>query len=274
MSLVSCDTPTNRLLWLPNTAVEPILFRIGLAMVLSLAVTVPALFLDDRTFQGQNVWIKPIKFQIALAIYFLTLSVYAGMLPHRVIASVRMRVFLIVASLAAIGEMLWIGGAAMFATASHYNTGPVMSIFYGAMGVAAIILTSVSLVLGLAFWKADRGVAKDPLYLSLALGLILTFVLTVPIAGVLSSLPGHHIGVPITGEALPLMGWSREVGDLRVGHFFATHALHAVPLVGVMVARMANRSLGNRLVWASAVAYAASTLGTFLQALWAQPFIS
>ena len=88
-------------------------------MVLSLLLTVPAFLLDDRLFRGENVWLKPIKFQIALAVYFATLAVYAAWLPEGVTRSRKTRVFLTAVALASIAEMLWIGWAAMFATASH-----------------------------------------------------------------------------------------------------------------------------------------------------------
>lgn len=271
MSMAQID---QRLFWLPRVTLEPILLRIGLAMLASLALTLPALFLDNRTVQGDAIWVKPVKFQIALALYFLTLALYAGALPHRIIASPKMRLFLTAAALAAVAEMLWIGGAAMFGSASHYNTHPVMSAIYVSMGVVAVFLTSLCLVLGIAFWHQSANRGHDPLYLSVALGLILTFALTVPMASTLAALPDHHVGVPLTGAALPMLGWSTEVGDLRVAHFFAMHAMHAVPLVGLFAMLLPSRTWANRLVCAGALAYTALTLGTFVQALMERPFLS
>jgi hypothetical protein len=271
--MIQATTERNAAGLLPPLRAEPIMMRLGLAMVLSLALTVPALLLDDRTFQQENVWVKPIKFQIALGIYFVTLSVFAGWLPRKVTGSSRMKKFLAVVVIASIAEMIWIAGAAMFATASHYNTAPLMQLAYGAMGVAAVILTSASLILGLAFWRDKRSALPDPFRLSLALGLILTFALTLPAAGTLSSMPGHFIGVPETGAVLPLMGWSREVGDLRVAHFLATHALHAVPVAGLVAMMVPGRAIAIRLVWAAATTYAALTAATFVQALMGQPFL-
>jgi len=59
----------------------PVLTALGLLLVLSLAPTLATMQLDDRLFQGDNIWLKPVKFQIALAIYALTLAVYARWLP-------------------------------------------------------------------------------------------------------------------------------------------------------------------------------------------------
>lgn len=252
---------------------EPILTRIALTMVLSLLLTVPAFILDDRLFQGENVWLKPIKFQVALAVYFATLAIYATWLPERVTCGPRMRLYLTAVALATFLEMFWIGGAAMFATASHYNPAPLLYAIYIAMGAFAVLLTSVSLVLGIAFWHHRESALPAPFRLSLALGLIATFVLTLIAAGTLSALPGHHIGTPATGAKVPFMGWSREVGDLRVPHFLATHALHVIPVIGL--AAMALRSSRRALlaVWVGAAGFAALTLFTFFQALAGRPFI-
>ena len=252
---------------------EPILSRITLIMALSLCITLPAYALDTRLFQGENVWLKPIKFQLALALYFGTLALYATWLPESLTTSPKIRRLLIAAGLASFAEMIWIGWAAMFGTASHYNTMPLLYGVYALMGVLAVLLITVSLVFGLAFWRAKRSPLSEPLRLSMALGLVLTFVLTLIAAGTLSALSGHHIGTPITGSSLPLMGWSREVGDLRVAHFLATHALHAIPLIGLLAVAFLPQRLANQAVWAGASAFTALTIFTYIQALSGSPFL-
>jgi hypothetical protein len=159
----------------------------------------------------------------------------------------------------------------MFATASHYNPHPVMSAIYLSMGGVATVLILGSLMMGLSFWTSRDSHLPEALRLSLALGLILTFVLTLPAAGTLAALPGHFIGTPVTGAAVPIMGWSREVGDLRVAHFLAMHALHAVPLIGVAAMGLSNLALARGLVWAGALGYVALTAFAFVQALAGQP---
>ena len=49
-------------------------------------------------------------------------------------------------------------------------------------------------------------------------------------------MPGHFVGTPVTGASVPILGWSLEVGDLRVPHFLATHAMHAVPAFALLFA--------------------------------------
>lgn len=231
------------------------LLSITLLTALAAVPLLVAYSLDTRLFQGDNVWLKPLKFHAALAIYTGTLALFAMLLPEGTFTSRRWRLYIGLVIACIVAELLWIGGAAALGTASHFNVEGIWSLLYGLMGAAAVTLTSLSLAMGLVFWRRRA----DPLMLSVALGLILTFLLTVPIAGTMSSGTGHLVGTPVTGARLPFFGWSAEVGDLRLPHFLATHALHAVPLAGLSGSRTA--------VWAAAASFTALTLWCFAHAL-------
>jgi hypothetical protein len=252
---------------------EPIMGATALALALSLALTLPALWLEARTFQGESVWLKPVKFQIALVLYTLTLAWFAHWLPAGFVARPAVRLWLRLAAWAILAEMVWIGGAAMFATASHYNPDGFMGLIYPFMGLVALQLTSVSLVFGLAMARDPAPVLPPALHLSIWLGLVLTFGLTVIAAFTLSALPGHHVGTPVSGATVPILGWSREVGDLRVAHFLATHALHALPVVGLAAGWLWPGRGGLRAVRAAGVLYAALALATLAQALAGLPLV-
>jgi hypothetical protein len=215
--------------------------------------------LDGRMFQGDTVWLKPLKFHLALAVYTGTLALFAMLLPEGTFTSQRWKIYIGVVTACILGELLWVGSAAALGTASHFNVTGIWAALYSLMGVAAVTLTSLSLVMGVVFWRHRA----DPLMLSVALGLILTFLLTVPVAGTMSSGTGHLIGTPVTGARFPIMGWSMEVGDLRLSHFLATHAMHFVPLAGLTGSRGA--------VWGAAAGFTALTLWCFARALMGLP---
>lgn len=241
------------------SAAHPQLMRLTLFVALAALPLMVAYGLDDRLFQGDNVWLKPLKFHLALAVYTGTLTLFAMLLPEGTFTSRWWRVYIGVVTLCILAELAWIGGAAALGTASHFNVAGVSAAIYGVMGVAAVTLTSLSLVMGLVFWRHRA----DPLKLAVALGLVLTFVLTVPVAGTMSSGTGHLVGTPVTGARFPLMGWSMEVGDLRLPHFLATHAMHVVPLAGLT---------GSRgVVWATAAGFTAVTSWCFARALMGLP---
>ena len=235
------------------------LTRLTLFIALAALPLMAAYGLDDRLFQGDSVWLKPLKFHLALTVYTGTLALFAMLLPEGTFGSRRWRIYIGVVAACIFAELLWIGGAAALGTASHFNLEGVWGLLYSLMGAAAVTLTSLSLAMGVVFWRHRA----DPLMLAVALGLVLTFVLTVPVAGTMSSGTGHLVGTPVTGARFPIMGWSLEVGDLRLPHFLATHAMHVVPLAGLTGSRAA--------VWATAAGFTALVGWCFARALMGLP---
>lgn len=234
---------------------------LGLTLFTALAAlpVMAAYGLDDRLFQGDNIWLKPLKFHLALTVYTGTLTLFAMLLPEGTFTSLRWRIYFRVVIVAILAELVWIGAAAALGTGSHFNVSGIWSALYSLMGLAAVILTSPTLAMAPAFWRHRA----DPLLLSIAVGLALTFALTVPIAGTMANLMSHHVGTPVTGARFPIMGWSMEVGDLRLSHFLATHAMHFVPLAGLTGSRGA--------VWGAALGFTALTLWCFARALMGLP---
>ena len=248
----------------------------GTAVLTSIALIplLAAMARDVRLFQGESVWLKPVKFHLALGIYLFSLAFFARYLPRTMIAGRIWRTYAAVVCIAVLGELVAIGGAASLGIASHFNLStPMMAAVYAVMGLGAVTLTSASLVMGVAIWRNPAATPAPALHLSIALGLVLTFVLTMVVAGFLSANDGHFVGVPTTGAAVPILGWSREVGDLRAAHFVATHALHGLPLVGWLAVRFLAPRWGVLTVWAGAVLYTGLVLGLFRQALSGLPVI-
>jgi hypothetical protein len=273
LDLAPSPLPTRPALLRRLMADAPEFTTLGLILALATLTLFAAMTVDPRTFQGVDVWVKPAKFAISLSLYLLTLALFARWLPAGTTGRMTWRAYAWIVALAILAEMAWIGGAALFGVGSHFNIDtPLMSALYAAMGIAAVTLTSATLVMGVAIWRNPATGLPPALRLSVALGLVLTFVLTLIVAGTMAQTLSHHVGTPATGAMLPVMGWSREVGDLRVAHFFATHAMHALPLAGLLAARLPEAT-GRRLVWAAAAGFTALVAGTFLQALAGLPFL-
>ena len=254
---------------LPRLDPDPVLLGTTLVLLVALVPVGLAMGLDPRTVAGDSVWLKPAKFLIALALYTGTLAAYATWMDPGVRAHTAYRAFTWIVTAAIAGEMAWIGAASLLGTASHYNTAGVWAVLYPLMGILAVTLTAMAPVVGWGILKGGDGLAPA-MKLALVLGLMLTFALTVPIAGTLAQLPGHFVGTPVTGAAVPVLGWSREVGDPRIAHFLATHALHVLPLMGLVALALPDAQ-GRALVWASAAGFSAVTLAVFAQALAGRP---
>lgn len=269
MTAMALSAPPSRL-WRD----APVFTGLSVFLAISALPVWLALYLDPRAWLDEAIWLKPLKFQIALVIYLLTLAFFARFLPAGTTDSRAWRIYAAAVAFTVIGEMVWIGGAAAMGTASHFNvTTPLWNAIYGLMGLFAAFLTSASFVMAILI-RRNMITGLDPaLKLSIVLGLGLTLPLTLIVAFTMAAGSGHLIGTPVTGLRLPLMGWSREVGDLRIAHFLGTHALHAVPLVGWLVAGRLPAPLARTVVILAAVAWVALTFGTFALALAGKPLI-
>ncbi len=263
----------------PRTSVDlsriwrdaPAFTGLGLLLVAALIPLYAAIVLDSRVFQGESPWLKPIKFHYALSIYLITLAFFARYVSESLRITRRWRAFTAVVCVAVLYEVVWLGAAASMNVASHFNdTSPTWILAYALAGVSAVLLTSGSLGVGIAVARNSGTGLTPAVHLSVWLGLVLTFVLTLIVAGYLSSNGTHFVGT--SARQLAILGWSRDAGDLRVAHFLATHALHGLPLVGVLAQSLVP-SRARLVVSAAGLAYTALVLGTFAQALMGQPFL-
>ncbi|MCV0393828.1 MAG: hypothetical protein K5872_12015 [Rhizobiaceae bacterium] len=253
---------------------EPLLASLGLLMAALLLPTAFAMFVDQRTLAGVNVWVKPLKFEASLALYTLTLAWLAAWLPAGTRARPWYRTYIRLVAAAIVLEMAWLLYAAAIGQPSHFNrTDPVLALVYPVMGGMAVVLTSATLVYGLQIRRNDALAVPPALKAAVVQGLVVTFVLTVLAAGFMSTGGSHLVGGNVSDvEALPVMGWARDGGDLRVAHFFATHAMHFIPAFGFAWAMVAGGK-STRPVNLFTVLFAAFTLFLILQALDGRPFL-
>lgn len=247
---------------------DPILATAGLLFLALILPLGAAAGLDARILDGEGIWTKPLKFAVSIAVFLLTLAAFARHLPKGLTDNPWVRGYRVIVALSAVSEMLWIAGAASLGVQSHYNEStPFLRQLYGFMGVVAVTLTSASLVYGVTILRNRVTSLQPALRWAIGLGLILTFVLTVPTASTLAALT-PLVGTPQSGATIPILGWSREVGDLRVAHFFATHALQIVPF---LVWIFAWRRIGAAI--ATAGLFAAFTIAAYFQALAGLPIL-
>jgi hypothetical protein len=258
--------------WVSLWQREPRLVAFALLM---LALLLPAaiglglgLGLDERTLRGVNVWVKPMKFMASVALLALTTAWFAAQLP----AAVRQgRSFsLLVWTLIVTGgfEVGYITLQAALGQASHYNVGtPLHAALYTLMGSAALVLTATQPWLAWLIWRHGDRRVPSTYRLAVLLGLVLTFALGASVGITLGG------GQPASGAGLPVVGWSRSMGDLRVAHFIGIHAGQVLPLAGFALTRWAPRQALPG-VWLASAAWTALWAWTLLQALAGQPLIA
>ena len=239
------------------------------AMIIPIAV---AAMIDDRTLGEVNVWIKPLKFLVSNGLFLATLGFFMPMTSEAFRRSASGR-FVVWGSIATtLFELAYIIWRASRGEASHFNTStPMAGTLYGVMGIAAIALAATGAVLAWGIARSDAKHTHPNYRLAVVLGLILTFALGATSGVVMSVGPGHFVGAaPASNSILPLVGWSRKVGDLRVPHFMGLHAQQVIAIAGFLVAGL-NR--GRAVVIGFACWYSIVVIGLFLQALAGHPVL-
>jgi hypothetical protein len=255
---------------------EPRLLCTGLAILALMVPTAFALALDPRTLNDIPIWIKPLKFQASVGVYLLTLAWFLAVLPEGVRRGRAVAVLVAVAVAASAFEIAYITLQAARGLASHYNVGdPFHGAMYTLMGIGAVTLTAMSPAVAVLLWRHRPARWSTAFWLSVVLGLVLTFVLGAGAGAVLSAGDGHWIGgVRSDAGGVPVFGWSRTGGDLRAAHFLGMHAMHVLPVVGLIAGRLLRpwQAIGGVILAASA--YSAGTGLVFWLALRGVPLFS
>ena len=246
----------------------------GFLMIAMFIVVMPAWFLDPRLVEGVNNWTKPQKFHVSLFVHFMTLAVLAQLLPRQTRAgpSLAIATYLSIAGL--LFETFYMFVQAARGRRSHFNFDTDFeALMYAFMGLGALLLVFVALVLAIQIWR--KGEAGPGLKTGAVTGLLLGGILTVILAGYMSSInTGRWVGEhPIGGATVPIFGWSREVGDLRPTHFVTMHMMQTLPIAGWLLDKIgAGKSAAVWGVILFAAIQIALALALFFQALAGNPF--
>jgi hypothetical protein len=241
-----------------------------------LLVTLCVSAFDQRLIGSDGVWVKPIKFQISLAIHFATLAAIAGLLSETQRTGTFLFWIAVISVGSAVFEIAYIMIQAARQQASHFNQStPLYRTMYGLMATGAVFITAAAAVVGAVAWF-DSGASLGPATrIAIAAGLIGGTLLTLVIAFRMGGALDHHVGIEPAGAVrFPLTGWSMSVGDLRVPHFFATHMMQVLPLAGLVADRIFPGQAAVLVVWLVSAAWTALTLRLFQQALAGIPLLT
>jgi hypothetical protein len=213
------------------TMASKILIAYGAVMWLAYGFTWIISMNDARTIRDVGVWIKPMKFMAATALFAWT-TVWVSHLANPVITNdssyVWICALLIVTSLF---EVVYITYQGSQGAASHYNTSDSLhALLFSVMALAAIGLTATQAWLAWEIWKASQPAGLSVVALSVVIGLTLTFLL--------STISGFLLGgnQPPAGQGLPIVGW-HLMKDIRPSHFLGVHAQQLIPLLGLLCDR-------------------------------------
>jgi len=256
-----------------DTQGQVLLTGAALFLLLIMMPTFLTMAIEVRTLNGINVWIKPAKFELSVAIQFLTVAWFLQLLPFEQRAS--RLVTALCQTMAAVGilEIAYIVLQASKGEASHFNSSTPLSIaLYSLMGIGAITMLAISGWLGVMILR--HGETGKPFVYVAGLSLVAGSLLG-GLTGIFISVnQGHWVGgLHTDAGGLPIFGWSRTGGDLRVAHFFGMHIMQAVPiatwLTSLVIPPHRQKAAGLALLCIAIFI----AVATFAQAVTGHPFV-
>ncbi len=210
---------------------------------------------------------KPLKFAASIAIFLATMALLVPSLSLAPWAREALA-WVLVATMAS--EMAPILVQAARGTTSHFNTATGFdAALWRIMLVAILIATGAMLVIAIAA-TARPLVGADGLVATAWRAGLWLFLLAAVSGFGMGRRSRHTVGGDDGGPGLAVTNWSTRHGDLRVSHFVALHALQALPLIALAVARLPVAARWVIVVGAIA-ATSALVLGTLAQALAGRP---
>jgi hypothetical protein len=257
----------------------------GIVMLVALAASLAAVAVDHSRILGAPTWLKPAKFAISSAIYLFTLAWIFTYLPER------RRLTSVVGWLTAVIVTFEVGVIDVQAArgvTSHFNVGtPLDASLFAVMGTGILIVWVAAIALTVGLFRqrfADQGFGW-----ALRLGMLVTVLgqgtggfMTTPTAAQLAAARtapltvagAHTVGAPDGGPGVPITGWSREHGDLRVPHFVGMHAVQFLPAAAWLIGPLGSAVRRRRAVLAAAAGYVALFGILLAQALSGQPLLA
>ena len=249
---------------------QPTLAKFAAITAASAGVTALLGLVDHRQVLDVNTWIKPTKFFLSTSAYAATLA-WAFQHVHPDQRSSRRAKFVVGATVGAgVLELVIITARAALAQQSHFNTGTALdSFWYNVMAVGALTLVSTAAVLGRMVWQS--GVLSGARRIGWAAGLGLAGTFGAVTGMVMGGGTGHMVSaagrVATSTSTIPFLGWATDIGDLRIAHFAALHAMFVLPLLGWLAARRLSETAAARVTAAASIAWTAVIIGVMANAL-------
>ncbi len=239
-----------------STDVAQQLWRLCAALLLAAALTGLAEWWDDRTLGYVGVWVKPLKFQLALALQTGTIAWALQQLDEATRKQAMPRKLWLLWLAAVVFEAGYITLQGGRGVSSHFNRNTALESALGSvMAAGASVLVLTTAWVGACALKQARRTQWPPLILAIGLGFVLGGLLAGYSGGAIG--PSGYWPEPLIEpvQRMPLTGWVLSQTDLRIAHFVGLHQMQCLPamaLVGMAV------GLSSRVVNAVVISSAAA----------------
>jgi hypothetical protein len=239
------------------------LFYFGLICLLCSLLFISLTKLSQLQVKGANAWYKPLKFALSIGVFCWTMGWFTGYLkePEQIW-------WYNCSTIVLLGfELFYITFQAARGQLSHFNqSAPLYVALYAAMGLAITAATLYTAYIGVLFCTSNFPELPDYYLWSIRLGIFL-FVIFAFVGAIMGARLSHTSGGVDDGPGLPMLGWSRKFGDLRIAHFVGMHALQILPLLSFYILKNVT------LTFLAGAIYGTIALLILVQALRGRPLV-
>ena len=255
---------------------EPVIARTTLCVLALVPLLLMVAYIDERTMNGVNIWVKPLKFNISIVMYLGTLTWFAGWVDGSLTKRLSYRIYVLVLCGTLLFMLPWLYGAAIIGEPAHFNRDhPILAPLYSLMGIVSVLFTTGAMVFAVLIAINRRSPLTIYFRYSVVCSLAISFIFTVFMAGELASMDSHWIGGTESDKnGLWLFGWSRDGGDLRVAHFYSLHAMQFIPLIALIRLPQCFRAIPRLSAIIVSLLYCGFLLHVYFQAKSGTPFMS
>ncbi|MFE5286496.1 hypothetical protein ACFRAQ_16145 [Nocardia sp. NPDC056611] len=258
-----------------------------------------AMVFDDRVLLGETVWLKPLKFAIAMVLYCGTLA-WLVSFPHR---GQRLTWWMgTVFAITAVADVGFVVVQAARGTFSHFNTETDAFNTIGQKvfmtGVPGLFLANLVIAVTLSWQRVtDRptsmairtglGIAVFGMALGYLMGYTGKQQTTDASGRPVTLVAGHTVGhgqsdaVRDGVATMPITHWSTNGGDVRIAHFAGLHGIQLLIIAAIVLTRLAPtvgwlraERTRARLIGVLALGYTGLVATLLWQALRGQPVTS
>jgi len=211
--------------------------------------------------KGVNAWNKPFKFALSIMLYSWSMAWYCFYLPSFNISVFNWAVIVLFGF-----EIIYIAFQAGRGQLSHYNnTTQFYLVLFQLMGLAATLITIYTAYVGYLFFQNNFPDLPLPYLWSIRSG-ILIFVVFSFEGALMGGRMSHTVGGEDGSIGIPLLNWSKKLGDLRVAHFIGMHALQVLPIIAYYFIK------NTTAIFIVSALYSLLALYTLIHALKGKPF--
>jgi hypothetical protein len=245
------------------------------------------LIVDNMALNFSPLWLKPFKFAVSSIIYAVTLIYLTTLIPNQKF----LKIANWITSCGLIIELIIIYLQAYRGRMSHFNFLTLEDMILFQIMAFAIVAVWISLFIYIiGFFKLQTN--EDSMIPAIRIGLLITFI-SMGLAFTMTSpskediqraeinkgpigitMGSHSVGETDETKRLPLTGWARTGGDLRIAHFLGLHAIQILFLIGLFIRSLKiNYKSGLVIVCAIGLLYSGFIAFTLLQALNGIPLV-